>query len=386
VVTCIALLIPCLVYDSHNLFENDLTIMHPRPNQALSTQRRIDTLFPGAADPLLVYLEAPTPQELVVLAHKVDERIDLLASQTDYILGSFGLASLLPNPDAHQQKQRVIESFDVHQIIHDFNEAVDDSPFNSKAFDPYRNFLRQLFSPQQIQLQTLMPFAGITDSILPKAQNNRVALPTEAVTTIFTARALGRRSMRNTTIHAIRAALADLKGVTLTGITVIGYDTENTIRSELGRLFTLAASVVITWLLIQFRSIRAVMLALLPAAFGMIVLLACMIVFEIKLNTFNLIALPLLVGIGVDDGIFLTMLSRQAKQRGHSRKEMVNVLSTSCHAIGMTSLTTFLTFGTLAFTSTPAIQSLGLLLTIGVIASWIGAMWILTPLLAGGEK
>ncbi len=381
-----AVLASCFAYDAHDLFENDLTIMHPRPNDAIAAQRRIETLFPGAADPLLIYLEAPTSQKLVSLAHDVEARIDQLANHNDNIMGVFGLASLLPRHETYQQKKKVIESFDVNKILHQFDEALVDSPFNPDAFDDYRVFLRQLFSPQQVQLQNLLAFTGITDSVLPKSIRNSTKLPTAAVTTIFTPKSLGERFIRNQTIQAVRASLIDLEGATLTGITVIGYDTENTIRSELGKLFSIAASVVIAWLLIQFRSLRAVFLALLPAAFGMIVLLVCILVFEIKLNTFNLIALPLLVGIGVDDGIFLTMVSRRAKQLRHSRKETIDALSTSCHAIGMTSLTTLLTFGTLAFTSTPAIQSLGLLLAIGVIASWAGAMWILTLLLVGKES
>lgn len=61
---------------------------------------------------------------------------------------------------------------------------------------------------------------------------------------------------------------------------------------------------------------------------------------------------------------------------------MVTRLSAGCHAVVMTSLTTMLTFGTLAFTSTPAIQSLGVLMAMGVWAALIGAIWILAPLLA----
>ncbi len=385
-VSVTAIIISFLTYDTRALFENDLTIMHPRPNEAMLAQRRIETLFPGAADPLLLYLEAQTPQDLLILAHQVEARIKPLTHSADHILGVFGLSSLLPDPTTFQQQHEAIKAFDVDLIIHHFDDALDDSPFNPDAFDTYRGFLRQLFSPQRIGLRELLNYPGITDSMLPITRDNSMGLPTEALTVIFTPKALGQRSQRNTTIEAVRTALADLDGATLTGITVIGYDTEKTIRHELGKLLGIAACVVLGWLFIQFRSLWATMMALLPAVFGMVVLLACMLLFNIKLNTFNLIALPLLVGIGVDDGIFLTMVARRAQRRSRSSEETVDAFSASCHAIGMTSLTTVLTFGTLAFTSTPAIQSLGLLLAIGVVASWIGAMWILMPLLAGQEN
>jgi len=47
----------------------------------------------------------------------------------------------------------------------------------------------------------------------------------------------------------------------------------------------------------------------------------------------------------------------------------------------MTTLTTLLGFGTLAFTSTPAIRSLGLLVAIGMTACLSGAFLLLAPIL-----
>ena len=126
-----------------------------------------------------------------------------------------------------------------------------------------------------------------------------------------------------------------------------------------------------------------------------VVMLACLRLFELKLNTINLIALPLLVGVGVDDGIFLVTIARAVRGRrgwrghqaatangnGDDRDALVTRLSAGCHAIVMTSLTTMVTFGTLAFTSTPAIQSLGVVMVLGVSAAVVGAIWILAPLL-----
>ena len=77
-----------------------------------------------------------------------------------------------------------------------------------------------------------------------------------------------------------------------------------------------------------------------------------------------LIALPLLVGVGVDDGIFLVTIARALRGRrgrkvhqdapyeeaaasdsGDDHDALVTRLSAGCHAIAMTSLTTMLTFG-----------------------------------------
>ncbi len=364
-------------------FDNDLTVMHPRPNRPLETQRRLARLFPMTADPLLVYLKADSPEALTRLAYDVKRRLAREPVRDVGVVGTYGLASLLPDPSTLAARREAIERFDVERILKDFDEALSAGPFNPAAFADYRAFLSALLSSAEPPgIDDLLRFAAPAESVLPVAEGADAA-PTEAITLAFTEEPLGQRAARDRTIDALRSALAGVDGATLTGLTVLGHDTERIIRRDLTKLVGLAAGVVLVWLVIYFRSIRDALRSLTPAIFGSMALLTCMRAFGMSLNTMNLIALPLLVGIGVDDGIFLVTVARRARRAGHDRATLVASLGAGCHAIAMTTATTVLTFGTLAFTSTPAIRSLGTIMAIGVTASLVGAVWILVPLLTG---
>ena len=189
---------------------------------------------------------------------------------------------------------------------------------------------------------------------------------------------LNDRDRRAEAIETVRSLVADVPSATVTGLSVIGHDTEMQIRTTLVRLLTIAALAVIVFLGIVFRNIRDVALALLPVAFAITCLPAIMALTGDRFNMINLVGLPLLIGIAVDDGIVLVTIARRCRLSGESAVEQ---LSASSHAVIVTSLTTVLAFGTLMFTSTPAIQSLGRLTALGMVAALMASLLLLVPLL-----
>ena len=363
-------------------FETDLTVMHPRPNPALDAQRRLGERFGRVADTLMVHLQADSQSTLTALAHQVDGRLGDQSVRIAGVAGTFGLGDLLPAPEAVTQRSAAVQSFDAERIIAEFRAALDDSLFDPAAYDDYLVFLRRLLSNESPpSMSGLRGYPSLAGLVLPECFVDTGCDAHDAVTTIVLDRALSDRAARDAAIETIRGALRDLPGATLTGLTVIGHDTERLIRHDLARLLAAAAAIVVGWLLAYFRSFRDAFMALLPALFGVSCLLGVMDLADLRLNMVNMIGIPLLVGIGVDDGIFLVTLARTRRAKLESPGDLLASMNASCHAVAMTTLSTLLTFGTLAFTSTPAIVSLGVMLTIGMIACLAGTLFLLAPLL-----
>jgi len=180
-------------------------------------------------------------------------------------------------------------------------------------------------------------------------------------------------------LEGVRAALSQIDGITLTGLSVVGQDARNSVQRQLPRLLGIAAIVVVAWLLVILRSMRLLLLSLVPTVFSMVFVFAVMHITGTKLNIVNLLALPLLVGVGVDDGIFLVLLF--AHDPRHVNPRATPQLSACCHAITMTSLTTAIAFGSLLLTSTPAVRSLGTVFAVGILGSWFGSIVFLNALL-----
>jgi uncharacterized protein len=203
-------------------------------------------------------------------------------------------------------------------------------------------------------------------------------VPTEAITLVFVDRPLEDAATRCRAVEAIRSALADLPGATLTGLNVISHDMANAIQSDLPRLTMISIGVVLAYLLVQLRSVREPLLALVPMVFSLVATLAVMHLLNQRLNMINLVTIPLLIGITVDYGVFVVNVARLARREPPDVFE--RQLSSSVHAVIMCAMTTILGFGSLVFTSVPAVRSLGLAVGVGVLTCVLGTLFCLIPL------
>lgn len=368
--------------------EHDLTVMHPRPNPPLELQHAIADRFGVDPDTFLLHLHAADPERLLTLAHRVQSALQQPGPSQVGVVGSFGPASLLPDPAIAESRRARLAAVDLERIIEDLQAALADSIFDPAAYEAYDGFLRQLFhSNASPGWDALLAVPALARMFLPADVVAGRQPPTEAMVVVFLDRPLADRAARNAAIAEIRAALSGTDGVTLTGVSVIGHDTERLIWRDLARLLLAAAGVIAVWLAVYFRSPARLLLAVLPALFGLLCVAAVMHLADVRLNMVNLIGLPILIGIGVDHGIFLVSLAAAAAAEDHAASAAPPAfLPTALHAILMTTLTTLLTFGTLVFTSTPAIRSLGVVLGVGMVGCLAGTTLLLVPILALGTN
>jgi uncharacterized protein len=130
-----------------------------------------------------------------------------------------------------------------------------------------------------------------------------------------------------------------------------------------------ALLVIVAVLFADFRSLRNTLIALAPLAMGVILSLGIMGLFGVPLNPANMIAFPLILGVGVDNGVHV--LHDYLLRRGAGR-------STISYAIGrgvlVKALTTMIGFGTLMISSERGLAGLGFILTLGVGCCMLGAL------------
>jgi hopanoid biosynthesis associated RND transporter like protein HpnN len=133
-------------------------------------------------------------------------------------------------------------------------------------------------------------------------------------------------------------------------------------------LCALVLMALLVWL--HFRSVTCVLLALLPVAIGTIWLLALMAVLDIQFNPANIMTVPLLIGIGVTNGIHI--LNRYAEERHPSM-----LARSTGKAVLVSALTTVAGFGSLMLARHQGIASLGYVMSIGVASCVIAALTFL---------
>jgi predicted RND superfamily exporter protein len=125
---------------------------------------------------------------------------------------------------------------------------------------------------------------------------------------------------------------------------------------------------------IHFKSLSAVVLALLPVGIGSIWMTGLMGKFDIPFNPANIMTLPLVIGIGVTNGIHI--LNRFAEERSPG------ILGKSTgKAVLVSALTTIAGFGSLILAKHQGIASLGFVMAVGVSTCMIAALTFLPALL-----
>jgi hopanoid biosynthesis associated RND transporter like protein HpnN len=139
----------------------------------------------------------------------------------------------------------------------------------------------------------------------------------------------------------------------------------------------LYALLVITLvLLLDFRSPARTLVAVLPLAVGVVLSLGIMGLFGLPLNPANMIAFPLILGVGVDNGVHVLHDFLMRRREGKC---------TISHAIGrgvlVKALTTMIGFGTLMISSERGLMGLGFILTLGVGCCMLAALVFLPALL-----
>lgn len=365
-------------------FDADLGNMHPQPNRALEAQRDIAEAFPGRGEALMIHITAPTERQLIQRAESCTQRLAEAGPARDVVATTYGLDRLIPAQDTQAKRRAFSAGFDPDSVLADFDHALDSSIFKPDAFKDYRDSLTALLQPDTgLTLSTLTDYPSLSAGMLPPTARHRDDTDAnyQAVSWVFLDTTMRTREDRAAAIDAIRGALAEIPGVTLTGMTVVGHDVELAVRSDLPVLLGVAACVVACWLLLCFRNLRDTAMALLPVTAGLLLTFAAMRIGGVGLNLLNLVALPLLAGLGIDDGVFLVTVARSARKRGEASAKLLRQLAASAQAVTLTSATTALAFGSLVLTGVPAIRSLGIVMAIGILACWAVTVLALAPLL-----
>lgn len=167
--------------------------------------------------------------------------------------------------------------------------------------------------------------------------------------------------------------LADIQEVDerVTGTPIFMMALYNAVGDELLKMGIILICVLLTILLVHFRSIKYALLAFLPLAFTLVYMLGTMSLLNIQFNMINFLVILLIIGIGLDDGVHILHHYKEGE------RDMKILFSTIGRAILLTTITTVFGFGSLSFSSYRGIAGLGVVLAIGVSMALIFTIIVL---------
>jgi hopanoid biosynthesis associated RND transporter like protein HpnN len=162
-----------------------------------------------------------------------------------------------------------------------------------------------------------------------------------------------------------------------TGPAVMLYQAGNTIvrAFKIAALFAVSAIALLLW--ISLRNVRDVLVTLVPLMLAAVLTMELCVVFNIQLNFTNIIAFPLLLGVGVAFKIYYIM----AWRRGGTAL----VQSTLTRAVIFSAMTTATAFGSLWLSHHPGTSSMGELMSLSLVCTMLAAV-LFQPALMGPPR
>jgi predicted exporter len=167
--------------------------------------------------------------------------------------------------------------------------------------------------------------------------------------------------------------------VHVTGLSVVEDQAERMLEWGTWRMVLAAMLALWVVLALHYRRLRVVLIAWVPLAGGLLVFVGFYAVLGIPLTFFAMAGIPLLVGVGIDDHLF--MLDRYLEHGGRPGR-LDDTLAGSGRAIVVTTLTTLAAFGVLSLSRFEALASMGAAVSLALGIAFVSSVILLPALLA----
>jgi len=225
--------------------------------------------------------------------------------------------------------------------------------------------LREALSAEEVTLADLPP--QLTAQMLATGGRARVQ--------VFAKRDLSDSEALEEFVDAVTALAPDASG-NATRILGFGRVTSEAMRQAL----VTGLACMALFLFAIWRSVWDILLAFFPLVLAALLTVAAMVLLGMSFNFANVIVLPMLLGMGIDNGVHLV-------HRHRTDPDESDVLATStARAVFYAALTTVLCFGALAFAPHRGMAALGRMLTLGVAATLLCYVVVLPAVLEWDDR
>lgn len=347
-------------------------VMGGADSPALAAQNLLSARFGIEGSPTLL-LMAGGEEEVLRRAEQLSVSLD--AYRRSGVLKSvFSPTQLLPSQAEQRQRAAALAQVDTQAVAHALEAALRE---NGLRLDPYRPFLDRLrklsAGTQPLTLESAAPYlpAGLLENSLRRSDNGSYVA------------AIAYYPVANQTIP--EKVLDGWRGQSGPFVEFsfdkIDRDVQSEVLRDSRRALLWTALAIFGIVYLTFRNLRMTLLVLMPIVFAIVVTFGVLRVIGHAFSFMSVTAIPLIIGIGIDNGIHLV---RRYLER--SPNSILAVAKASGAALIQSNLTTMIGFGALLAATFPPLAELGLVTTLGVALTLAGGLWIIPAVLLLPER
>jgi len=342
-------------------FDGDMRSLSVSTPALQAAEQQLQQVWGNMRSSALLFAQGDTLQQALTVNDEIYAVVENSHSVDDEEVPPHlvSLASILPSKAQQQlNRQRWDEFWQRQQqsFADNLHHVSADLGFSSSAFQPFTHWLDQ---PVGVIDLNFWQQAGFSDAIsglmiVQSTQSNET-------TSRFAVVSLINEGELTSTLQQ---QLNDVSGAIVVAQGFFRQQLSNALAHDFIRFIVLALVVVIGVLVLWYRRVSAVLLALLPVASGLLFMFGAMGWFGLSFNLFNVVAAILIIGLGVDYGIFMLSLCDGSGCQQSERAVLVSAL------------TTLAGFGSLVLAKHPAMHSIGVTVLFGISGAVLTALYV----------
>ena len=329
---------------------DDLRLLQNSPKDLVSDQLKLAKLLDSPAPVQYFLVRASTAEEVLQREEKLKQTMSPLLEQK-LISGYQAISNWVPSAKRQQENRALIESklLQAQGPLSTIAQKVGEDPDWSQQIIDHLSKSNQILS---------------LDVFLKSSAS-------EATRHLWLGK-IGEDYASIVAVKGLQYSKRDqLRDLAQGQVGVQWVDKITEISSVLGRYrenmgWVLLGAYCLVFALMYHRYRKDTWRTIAPAALASVLTLALLGLTGQALQLFHVLALMLLLGIGVDYGIFMQEQNRQAQG-----KASLISLNLAWMAIGLSAASTLLSFGLLGLSSTPALRAFGVTMLVGTALVWI---------------
>ena len=353
-------------------FSDRLFALEPGDMPPTLTQNELSRRF-GEQQRFMVVLLTDSDRERALLrADRWHAAVEGLRAQ-GRLRGYESVSTLVPSDATQTARRQRLAKLDLPGVASRLSQALADVGFDTA---PFADALQRISHASE---QDPLTLSGLAQTELGFLVRTHVAdLPSgERLVALYLFVPVDQKL--EATVAMLKTLTQDPQlGGAVTGLPLLEHELRALLSVDLLRVSAASVLAVILLLAIYYRRLRPLLAVLLPLSVAWALFAAALSIWGIPLNLYNLIAIPLCIGYGIDDHIFLV---HRHESTPPADRSPVRVLSSIGRAVILTSLATIAGFAGLIPAHFLGLRHLGLAGALSVLLCLLVALLILPALL-----
>ena len=285
----------------------------------------------------------------------------------------FSPSPLLPSLETQRRRAQILVQINLGRVIRSLTGALEQNGFNLEYFRTAIESMQELIEKGPVPLtvetalENLPP--GLLDNSVGKIGPDRYIV----AISVSPADPDAAEAIPRATVEKLRREFGPFTDFSYAKL---NHDLQAQMAGDSRRVLLTAVAAVLVIVLACFRSWIPTLLVFVPSGFAVLTTFGLLEGLGYQFSYISVIALPLVIGIGIDGSIHL--IQRYSENADFSLSDVWNVTGVP---LTLSVLTTVVGFGSLVFSEFNPLAELGTVTIIGVGMTLVGSLFALPAIL-----